>query len=194
MSGTHFFTTVLAPFLFLRILMIPSLVLMIPGVGPTWAIHALINLVLADMLTNIHSFITIATNHAGEDLYTFHDAIKPKTFSFYVRQIVGSTNFAGGSNLLDFAHCFLNYQIEHHIWPDMSMQQYQIAAPQLCAICDKDSVLYVQESVWVRFCKMVDIMVGKTTMRAFPVQYKPAQDKAGNKGVTWKAMHGAIDE
>jgi hypothetical protein len=48
---------------------------------------------------------------AGEDLYTFEDAVKPNTGSFYVRQIVGSTNYPTGTDPVDFAHGFLNYQV-----------------------------------------------------------------------------------
>jgi hypothetical protein len=107
----EFALVVLSPMILSRFVAIPACLYLIPGVGPTLAVNALINLVLADMLTNIHSFITIVTNHAGEDLYTFDDEVKPKTGSFYVRQIVGSANFATGSDPVDFAHGWLNYQV-----------------------------------------------------------------------------------
>jgi fatty acid desaturase len=187
------FTQVMAPFFFSRFVFLPVALLAIPGVGPTLCTNALANLVLAEFLTNIHSFITIVTNHAGEDLYTFDDAVKPKTPSFYVRQIVGSANYAAGTDLVDFSHGFLNYQVEHHVWPDLSMLQYQKGAPKLKGICEKYGVPYVQESVWERLRKTVDIMVGKTTMRTFPTEYEPEKDKAVN-GVTWKSTNGDIDE
>jgi hypothetical protein len=72
--------------------------------------HAIVNLILAELVTNVHSFVTIVTNHAGKDLYTFDDAVKPKTPSFYVRQVVGSANFVTGNDLNDFFHGWLNYQ------------------------------------------------------------------------------------
>ena len=192
-NPAEFFGKVLGPFFMARFVLLPAPLLAIPGVGPTLYVYALANLFLAELLTNIHAFITIVTNHAGEDLYTFDDAVKPKTPSFYVRQIVGSANYATGTDLIDFSHGFLNYQIEHHVWPDLSMKQYQKAAPRLKEICAKYGVPYVQESVWERLRKTVDIMVGKTTMRNFPTQYEPAKDKAVN-GVTWKSTNGAIDE
>ena len=177
-----------------RFVAIPALLCAIPGVGPSLAAHALVNLILAEFLTNIHSFTTIVTNHAGEDLHTFDDAVKPKTGSFYVRQIIGSTNYATGTDPIDFAHGWLNYQIEHHVWPDLSMLQYQRGAPKLKAICEKHGVPYVQENVLERTRKTIDIMVGKTKMRKFPTEYEPAKDKAGVAGVTWKSTNGAIDE
>ena len=127
--------------------------------------HAIINLVLADLLTNLHGFVTIVTNHCGDDIYTFDDQVKPKSGSFYVRQIVGSANYKTGDDATDFAHGWLNYQIEHHVWPDLSMLQYQRGAPQLKAICEKYGVPYVQESVWTRLFKTIDVMVGNSSMK-----------------------------
>jgi hypothetical protein len=109
----EFFLQVLGPMFFVRYLAIPLLLVGIPGVGPTIAMHALVNLALAELLTNVHAFITIVTNHAGEDLYTFDDAVKPNTSSFYVRQIIGSANYAAGSDPIDFSHGFLNYQVRN---------------------------------------------------------------------------------
>jgi fatty acid desaturase len=189
-----FMAKVLGPFFVSRFVLLPAPLLLVPGFGPALYGHATVNLILAELLTNTHAFITIVTNHAGEDMYSFDDAVKPKTPSFYVRQIVGSVNFATGTNAIDFWHGWLNYQIEHHVWPDLSMLQYRKAAPQLKAICAKYGVPYVQESVFERLRKTVDIMVGNTKMRTFPTQYEPVKDKAGAQGVTWKSTNGAIDE
>ena len=186
------FGKVLGPMFMGRYMVIPALLLAIPGVGPTLAVHALGNLLLAELLTNVHAFVTIVTNHAGEDLYTFDDAVRPKSPSFYVRQIVGSVNYATGTDPIDFSHGWLNYQIEHHVWPDLSMLQYQKGAPKLKAICEKHGVPYVQESVFERLRKTVDIMVGNTKMRPFPTQFEPRGDKA--KDVTWKSTNGSIDD
>ncbi len=57
----------------------------------------------------------MAIQTAGEDLYTFDDAVKPNTGSFYVRQIVGSTNYAMGTDAIDFSHGWLNYQVRFPI-------------------------------------------------------------------------------
>ena len=59
------------------------------------------------------------------------------------------------------------------------MLQYQKGAPRprLKAICDMHGVTYIQESVLERFRKTVDIMVGRTPMRAFPDEYEPKKDK-----------------
>jgi fatty acid desaturase len=184
-------TKVWGPFFLSRFVLLPLPLLAIPSVGSTWFVHAISNLILADLVTNIHGFITIVTNHAGEDVYAFDDEVKPKTGSFYVRQITGSVNYDYGTDVIDFAHGWLNYQIEHHVWPDLSMLQYQRAAPRLQAICARYGVPYVKESVFERLRKTLDIMVGKTSMRQFPTEYEPSKDKGGT---SWKVSNGSIDE
>lgn len=191
---TKFVLDVLMPFLLSRFVLLPAPLLLLPGVmGPTFFSHAVTNLVLAELLTNIHGFVTIVTNHAGGDLYKFDDEVQPKSGAFYVRQIVSSANYDMGSDAVDFAHGWLNYQIEHHVWPDLSMLQYQRGAPQLQAICNKYGVPYVKENVFVRLVKTLDIMVGKGSMIEFPTHLEPESDKA-RRGVTWKSTNGAIDE
>jgi Fatty acid desaturase len=193
-NPVDFFLRVMAPFFLTRFVLLPAPLLAIPDIGPALFGHAIVNLILAEALTNVHAFCTVVTNHCGGDLYTFDDAVKPRSSSFYVRQIVGSANYATGTDTIDFCHGFLNYQIEHHVWPDLSMLQYQKAAPQLKAICEKHGVPYIQESVLERVVKTADIMVGKANMRPFPTQYEPAKDKMGrDKGLTWKSDNGSID-
>ena len=74
------------------------------------------------------------------------------------------------------------------------MLQYQKAAPKLKAICEKHGVPYVQENVFVRLQKTVDIMVGKATMRVFPTTvYEPVSDKVGGRAF-WESTNGALEE
>merc|ERR1712086_213928 len=131
--------------------------------------RAVTHLILADLLTNFHAFVTIVTNHAGKDLYRFETPCSPGGGDFMLRAVVSSANYRTGGDLNDFMHGWLNYQVEHHVWPSLSMLSYQKAAPELKEICNKHGVPYIQESVWVRLKKTVDIMVGKNSMRLFPV-------------------------
>lgn len=175
LNPTQFFWKVMGPFFFLRFVLLPLPLL---AISPTLFTNALINLALAEVLTNVHSFMTVVTNHAGEDLYAFKDAVKPRSPSFYVRQVVGSTNMNYGNDVVDFWHGFLNYQIEHHVWPDFSMLQLQKGAPRLKAICEKYGVPYAQENTVARTIKTANIIMGKASMREFPTEYEPARDKA----------------
>jgi fatty acid desaturase len=132
--------------------------------GPLAAASALANSVGAELLANLHTFLVIGPNHCGEDLYRFSTAAKSKA-EWMLRQILGSTNYATGDELTDCLHLYLNYQIEHHIWPDLPMLRYREVQPKVKALCAKYGIPYVQESVFVRAKKMVDIAIGKTSMK-----------------------------
>ena len=47
------------------------------------------------------------------------------------------------------------------------MYQYRIIAPEIKKICLKYNIPYVQENVFIRLKKTLDIMVGKTSMKIF---------------------------
>ena len=124
----------------------------------------------------LHSFVVIVTNHAGGDLYRFEKHCAPRSATFYLRQVVSSANFTAGApgttlgDLNDFFHGWLNYQVvEHHLWPDLSMLSYQKTAPLVKAICAKHGVPYVQQNVFWRLKKTVDIMTGAASMRRYRV-------------------------
>ena len=175
------FAKVIAPMFLGRYALLPALLYAVPDVGPSLAAHAVVNLLLAELLTNAHSFMTMVTNHAGEDMYHFDDSVKPKTGSFYVRQVVGSVNYSNGNDVIDFFHGWLNYHAEHHVWPHLSMLQYQRGASKLRAICEKHGVPYLQGNVFERTKKTMEVMVGTKSTRRFPSEYEPAKDKANPK-------------
>ena len=149
------------PYALVQFVLMPGL---LAPLGPLAVASAATNSALAELLTNLHTFLIITTNHAGEDVYAFEDAPTDRR-DFQLRQILGSVNYRTGSDLNDFLHGWLNYQIEHHVWPDLSMLQYQRVQPRLKALCEKHGVPYIQESVWVRLKKTTDIMTGRTSMK-----------------------------
>jgi fatty acid desaturase len=85
---------------------------------------------------------------------------------------LASANYSLGPDLNDFMQGYLNYQVEHHMWPSLSMRSYQKAAPQVQAICKKYGVPYTQHNIFWRFKKTVDIFVGSTDMKEFPKEYE----------------------
>ncbi|MBL4634844.1 MAG: fatty acid desaturase [Kofleriaceae bacterium] len=138
--------------------------------GPIAVTNVLINSLFAEVLTNLHGFLVITPNHTGEDIPRFDSKVSGKD-EFFLRQIVGSVNYKTGGNLRDFMHGWLNYQIEHHLCPDATLLQMQEMQPRVKAMCEKHGLPYVQDSVFTRMRKTLDIMVGKTTMkRGFDVQ------------------------
>ena len=64
----------------------------------------------------------------------------------------------------DFLQGWLNYQIEHHLFPQLSMLSYQRMQPEVKEICRKHGVPYVQQHVLTRLVKTVRIMIGADTM------------------------------
>ena len=135
---------------------------------------AFVNLVAAEILTNLHSFLIVVPNHAGEDVYRFKTPVKVKTDDFYLRAVIGSANFRTGGDVNDFLHGWLNYQIEHHMFADMTMLSYQRMAPEVKAICDKHGVPYVQESVFERLRKTLQVRASTAcTLRSRLVARRP---------------------
>lgn len=134
--------------------------------------NAVKNLFLADALTNLHGFVAVVTNHAGDDMYRFREGCRPFSGSFYVRQVLASVDFSYGTDFIDFLHGWLNYQIEHHMWPNLSMLSYQKAGPIVREICDRHGIPYVKENVFWRVKKTVDIMTGTASMKWFPESYE----------------------
>jgi fatty acid desaturase len=155
-------------------LMFGALPAMYAPFGPWAWLSALTNSVMAEAIANVHTLCVIGPNHAGDDLYRFEDRPSSRGEG-YVRQVIGSVNYRTGSDVVDFAHMWLNYQIEHHVFPDLPMRQYRIVQPKLKAICEKYGVPYAEGGVVSRVKKMIDVFVGKTKMRKAP----PAPWQAG---------------
>jgi fatty acid desaturase len=134
--------------------------------------NATINLIVGDVITNIHAFICIVTNHAGHDMYRWKTHAKPLSAAFYIRAIVSSANYSAGNDYVDVLHGWLNYQAEHHCFPKLSMLSYQKAMPLVKDLCTKHKIPYVQENVFIRLKKTIDSMVGNTTMREIPLYWE----------------------
>ena len=140
-------------FVFLPLLFLP--------LGLEAVLNAFILLVAAEVYANMHSFLVIVPNHSAEDIYQFSTPHKTQG-EYYLRQIMGSVNYNTGSDFIDFQHGFLNYQIEHHLFPEMPHSFYQKMQPIVKDICKKHNLEYRQESVFKRINMTVDLMVGKT--------------------------------
>lgn len=159
--GLQFYLRCVMPYALFRFGLLPALFL--PLGTDAW-LAVLINSVLAEVVANVVTFVTIAPNHTGEDVYAFDDPCRNRA-EFYVRQAAGSVNYPGGTDLQDFAQGYLNYQIEHHFWPDLPLLKYRQAAPRLKEICRRHGVPYIEENVFRRFGKLWSIMMGDSDMR-----------------------------
>ena len=159
-NGFELWMDYILPYAMIKFIVIPAL--FIP-LGITAVFNALIVVLLAEIFTNIHSFIVIVPNHSAEDIYMF-DQPTQEDGEFYLRQIMGSVNYNTGSNFIDFMHGWLNYQVEHHLFPNLPLSQYQKMQPIVKEICKKHNLEYRQESVFKRAKMTIDLLVGKTKM------------------------------
>ena len=168
-AGRALWLQSLLPYALVHFVLFPAALL---PLGIDVAVGALAASALAELLTNLHTFLVIVPNHVGRDLWRFDAPARGKR-DFLIRQVLGSANYRTGGAVNDFLHGFLNYQIEHHLWPDLPMRAYARAQPEVAALCAQHGVPYVQESVWRRLDKTVRVMVGVDAMLRAPVPAAP---------------------
>ena len=157
-NGLELWKNYMLPYGIVKFVLMPLLFL---PLGTTAMFTAFIILIMAEFVANLHSFLVIVPNHSADDIYMFTEPHKSQG-EFYLRQIMGSVNYNTGSDLIDFAHGFLNYQIEHHPFPNIPHSFYQKMQPIVKEICKKHNLEYRQESVFKRINMTIDLMVGKT--------------------------------
>jgi len=157
-NGFELWKNYVLPYALVRFVLIPCLFL---PLGSEGVLNALLITVMAELIANLHSFLVIVPNHSAGDIYRFDEPHKSQG-EFYLRQIMGSVNYNTGSDLMDFTHGWLNYQIEHHLFPNLPLSQYQKMQPIVKEICKKYNLEYRQESVFKRLKMSIDLMVGKT--------------------------------
>ena len=174
-DGRRFWRECLLPYGLGRFVALPAL---FAPLGPWAAFSVWANSVGAEALTNLHSFAVITPNHAGDDMHRFDRRVSDRA-EFYVRQVLGSANFATGGDLNDFLHGFLNYQIEHHLWPDLPPRAYQRIQPKVKAVCEKHGVPYVQEPLRRRLAQLIGVAVGAKKMLRSETRSKAQRKGAG---------------
>jgi len=159
-NGRTLWKSYITPYLVVRFIVTPLLFL---PLGSEAVLNAFIIIFMAEIIANLHSFVVIVPNHSAEDIYRFEEPHQSQG-EFYLRQIMGSVNYNTGSDFIDFSHGWLNYQIEHHLFPNLPLSQYQQMQPIVKEICKKHKLEYRQESVWKRLFMTIDLMVGKTKL------------------------------
>ena len=159
-NGLLLWKQYILPYGLVKFVLIPLLFL---PMGLQAVLNAFIITLMAEFVANLHSFLVIVPNHSAEDIYMFNEPHKSQG-EFYLRQIMGSVNYNTGSDLIDFAHGWLNYQVEHHLFPNLPLSQYQVMQPIVKDVCKKHNLEYRQESVFKRIFMTIDLMVGKTKL------------------------------
>lgn len=159
-NGSRLWKEYLFPYIGIKFVLIPLLFIPFGWAG---VLNALLVILIAEIIANFHSFSVIVPNHSAGDIYRFETPHKTQG-EFYLRQIMGSVNYKTGTNPVDFVHGWLNYQIEHHLFPNLPLSQYQKMQPIVKEICKKHNLEYRQQSVFRRVYMTVELMVGKTKL------------------------------
>lgn len=159
-DGWRLWKEYMLPYIGIKFVLIPMLFLPFGWKAVGFALFAVL---IAELVANLHSFVVIVPNHSGEDIYRFYTPHKTQG-EFYLRQIMGSVNYCTGNNMIDFSQGWLNYQVEHHLFPNLPLSQYQKMQPIVKEICAKHNLEYRQESVFKRLFMTVELMVGNAKL------------------------------
>ena len=109
---------------------------------------------VANGIRNVWTNAVIFCGHFpdGAEKFTKQDLTDETQAEWYLRQMLGSANLTGGP-VIDFMSGNLSYQIEHHLYPDMSSNRLAEAAVRVRAVCDKYDLPYVAGSLPVQYAK-----------------------------------------
>jgi fatty acid desaturase len=103
--------------------------------------QALVFLVVHQGLFGLYLGCSFAPNHKGMPTLTDADQL-----DFVRRQVLTSRNVRG-SRLVDWLLGGLNYQIEHHLFPNMPRPNLRRAQPLVRAFCAQHGLAYVEASL-----------------------------------------------
>jgi linoleoyl-CoA desaturase len=106
----------------------------------------------ANLIRNVWTYMIIFCGHFPQGVYVFDQAdVEGETRArWYARQVLSSANIKGSSAF----HLFsgnLDFQIEHHLFPDMPSNRYQKVAPQVKALCARYRLPYNSASLTRQF-------------------------------------------
>jgi fatty acid desaturase len=167
-SKVEYFTLVLCPILLYRaacFAIIYTFHAYFPAIfTSTHLCNVVLNYIMADLFCNVHTFVIIVPNHSGSDMYLYRTPVKGKSDEWLLRQCISSANYTSANNATDYLQGWLNYQIEHHLFPDLSAYEYQVIRKDIAAVCRKHGVPYVCENVFIRLWKTVKIMTGQESI------------------------------
>lgn len=114
--------------------------------GPNW-LHTVTANATANWVRSVWAYAVIFCGHFPDEAETFTKkqlATETKG-EWYLRQMLGSANFHGGK-LLTILSGNLNYQIEHHLFPDMASNRLAEVSPKVQAIAREFDLPYNVDS------------------------------------------------
>lgn len=123
--------------------------------GPFF-LTVLVGNAIANVLRNLWTYLIIFCGHFTADAETFpRDSVRDEgRGGWYLRQLRGSSNIAGG-RLLNLMSGNLSHQIEHHFFPDVPANRYAAMAVEVREICARYGQHYNTGSLPRQFGQVV---------------------------------------
>jgi fatty acid desaturase len=112
-------------------------------------LQAVAFVVVQQGLFGLYLGCSFAPNHKGMPTLTEADQL-----DFLRRQVLTSRNVAG-SRLVDFVLGGLNYQIEHHLFPNMPRPNLRRAQPLVRAFCAQHGLTYTEASLFGSYAQAI---------------------------------------
>ena len=112
-------------------------------------LQALVFLAVQQGLFGLYLGCSFAPNHKGMPTLTEADQL-----DFVRRQVLTSRNVRG-SRFVDFLLGGLNYQIEHHLFPNMPRPNLRHAQPLIRAFCRQHGLPYVEAGLFGSYAQAV---------------------------------------
>jgi fatty acid desaturase len=112
-------------------------------------LQALAFLAVQQGLFGLYLGCSFAPNHKGMPTLTEADQL-----DFVRRQVLTSRNVTG-SQFVDFLLGGLNYQIEHHLFPNMPRPNLRRAQPLVRAFCQQHDLPYVEATMFGSYAQAV---------------------------------------
>jgi len=131
-----------------------------PALAGPLAVKVLAGNLLANALRNGWAYAVIYCGHLTEPTATFseEDLASEDRAGWYVRQVMGSSNFETG-RLGHVLSGHLGFQIEHHLFPNIPAWRYPAMAPRVRAICERHGVPYTTGSLRSQFASAMRRLV-----------------------------------
>jgi len=116
-EGRDFWKRCILPYGLLRFVAIPMAALPLgwSAVGRVFATQALVEVIL-----NVYSWALITPSHTGTDICRF-DHTPASRDEWYLHQVLGTANYPRGRSWRNWAQAWMNYQIEHHLCPNLTL-------------------------------------------------------------------------
>lgn len=148
-----------------------------PALAGPLAPKVVLGNVLANVIRNVWTFTIIHCGHLTEGTATYseRDLVGETRGGFYLRQILGSSNFEAGP-VLGVLSGHLSHQIEHHLFPEIPGHRYPAMGREVQRICKKHGIPYQTGSLFQQAKSVARAMFRYTLPSAPSDEHRKAEN------------------